>query len=221
MRAYRGTLGGLGILALAAVVGCTGGPPNGSTGTGGAGGVPAMHRATAMACSGELAEAGAPISMPDGGPTGPSSTPYPIAQDGSFIGCNSDSDCPPCPNGQRDHCFGEPSLPSFQYCACDQCNSDQDCGATGACVCNATGWSNMPLGTRCVSANCRVDADCGPGGFCSPTPNIERLCYSPGYYCHTAADQCVNDTDCGSAEVCSYSSATGAWSCTAIACGGG
>ncbi len=38
-----------------------------------------------------------------------------------------------------------------------------------------------------------------------------------GYYCHTADDQCVNDTDCiatGSLQAyCGFDTDAGAWSC--------
>ena len=71
-----------GIIASLMIFGCTGNLPNGSTGTGGAvlSGVPTVHRATATVCSGELADAGVPTSVYDGGSTGPTgSRPRPPA----------------------------------------------------------------------------------------------------------------------------------------------
>jgi hypothetical protein len=41
-----------------------------------------------------------------------------------------------------------------------------------------------------------------------------------GYYCHTANDQCVDDSDCvstGGYAACGYSTANGRWECTMIA----
>lgn len=60
----------------------------------------------------------------------------------------------------------------------------------------------------CMPGNCRVDSDCeSGGGYCSPSQNAGLFVCSDGcsgtcgggltgYYCHTAADECVNDCDC-------------------------
>jgi hypothetical protein len=78
-----------------------------------------------------------------------------------------------------------------------------------------------------VPGNCRVDADCGPGGYCSPT--VDSGCGSfygvQGYYCHTPADECVNDRDCpgyGTPEApyCAYSTTVGHWVCGTGHCAG-
>jgi hypothetical protein len=51
----------------------------------------------------------------------------------------------------------------------------------------------------CVSrGNCVVDSDCG-GRYCSPSPSPwAEGCTgtSPAYYCHTALDTCIDDSDC-------------------------
>ncbi len=216
MRAYRGTPIVLGALASLVVVGCTGDLPSGSTGTGGSSvplsGIPAVHRATATACSGELAEAGVPTSIYNGGSTGPT------APDGGAVTCATDSDCPPCQNGQLDHCVSEYlSTGSSNRCLCDECNSDQDCGNMDVCACDRAFWTNYISGNLCVGGNCRVDADCGPSGFCSPALGA---CGGRGYYCHTAADTCLNDTDCAAGILCDYSVVTGVWSCSTASCGG-
>jgi hypothetical protein len=215
-RRTSGAWSTFGFIASLVIFGCTGNLPNGSTGTGGSSvplsGVPAVHRATAAACSGELAEAGVPTSVYDGGSTGPT------APDGGAITCATDSDCPPCQNGQLDHCVSQPLVsPSGYTCFCDQCNSDQDCGGTTACGCSRAFWAPYIVENLCLAANCRVDADCGPGGFCSPSVGV---CGARGYYCHTAADTCLSDTDCPTGVWCSYSSATGAWGCITASCGG-
>ncbi len=47
-----------------------------------------------------------------------------------------------------------------------------------------------------MPGNCRVDSDCGANGFCSPTATSDGCGEVAGYYCHTAADSCTNDSDC-------------------------
>jgi hypothetical protein len=232
MHAYTrgsGASGLIGSLVMSLIiVGCTASLPQGGTGTGGAGAItgitgtggisiagsaPMLHRATATACSGELAEAGVTTSPFTG------ASPGPAAPDGGAIACAADSDCPPCANGQLDHCFAQSLAQPPLACVCDQCNTDQDCGASGVCACNQTGWGNSQVGNLCILAgNCRVDADCGPGGFCSPSP---ANCGAGGYYCHTATDTCLDDADCLPPTACAYSPAAGAWACTTSACGGG
>jgi len=199
---FRALAGGA--LVLAVVVGCDGTLPPSSTGTGGTGGrsaVPATHRATANPCSAQV----------DGGPAGQSAPDAAVN-----VPCLADSDCPPCATGQRDRCLVRSA--ASNVCVCDQCNTDQDCPATQACVCNQTGWSITPVGNQCVDGNCRVDADCGPGGFCSLTV---AGCGYGGYYCHTAADKCLSDSDCATSGFgCIYSPTTGAWGCGSIVCSG-
>jgi hypothetical protein len=50
------------------------------------------------------------------------------------------------------------------------------------------------VANQCKKGNCRIDSDCGPGGYCSPATDACGAVL--GYYCHTAADECVNDDDC-------------------------
>ncbi len=54
----------------------------------------------------------------------------------------------------------------------------------------------------CVHGNCRTDADCD-GDYCSPSAvTLDPFCSldvpigSVGYFCHAAADECVDDSDC-------------------------
>jgi hypothetical protein len=144
---------------------------------------------------------------------------YPTNADGGELSCNEDSECPACSNGQMDRCLG----PLGGVCTCDLCNTDENCGATGVCSCNGQsfGFSRSNVGNICVPSNCRVDVDCGPGGFCSPT--VDFSCGSfyglAGYYCHTANDQCTNDSDCTQGD-CRYSPQTGYWVCATGACAG-
>jgi hypothetical protein len=80
-----------------------------------------------------------------------------------------------------------------------------------------------------AGSHCAIDSDCGPGGFCSPSPSADDC--NPLYYCHTAADTCVNDgdcpvaarcdssdaSDCGQPETCNYDVQTRHWAC-AVQC---
>ena len=88
-----------------------------------------------------------------------------------------------------------------------------------------------------------MDSDCGPGGYCSPSM---ETCYSSNheaivegrnyggpnpYYCHTASDLCINDSDCASLDAgtattypptytpCAYNVQNERWECTQLVCG--
>jgi hypothetical protein len=102
------------------------------------------------------------------------------------------------------------------HCLYEECTSDDDCGSGSACFCSddATycggGYAtSCPLlgadsvcacgvANQCKKGNCRTDADCGQDGYCSPA--IDDCGHVLGYYCHTAADECVNDEDCPGAD---------------------
>jgi hypothetical protein len=73
-----------------------------------------------------------------------------------------------------------------------------------------------------VAGNCQVDSDCGNEGDCTPSPLTADCGDSlAGYYCHTANDGCVDDTDCspgdsvGAAAACAYSATDARWVCIA------
>jgi hypothetical protein len=110
-------------------------------------------------------------------------------------------------------------LPGCQ-CNYDACQHDTDCGAGHACACHGTADTGTS-GNTCVAGNCRVDSDCGPGGYCSPSLNTLSCGEGVGgYYCHTANDQCIDDSDCASTNgpaACTYSTTSGRWECTTIA----
>jgi hypothetical protein len=91
---------------------------------------------------------------------------------------------------------------------------DGDCGTGKLCACHGSPYT-YGTGNTCTPGNCRVDADCGPGGYCSPAFNTSGCGSLGGYYCHTANDQCVNDNDCPSANVCTYSASAAVWQCAA------
>jgi hypothetical protein len=110
----------------------------------------------------------------------------------------------------------------------DQCLVDSECADGGVCSCqgNSFGYAHESIGNSCVAANCREDSDCGPGGACSPT--VDQGCgpfYGVvGYFCHTCADQCENDSDCesdgGPAGYCAYEPTVGYWACGYGFCAG-
>jgi len=179
------------------------------TGTGGsmASGTAALHRGVPETCA-YVAADGAVMSVDAGGP----------ADGGSTSTCTQDSDCASCENGHLGRCEGP-----FSTCVCDQCVTDQDCGASGVCACDGQtfGFSHTRRGNVCIASNCRVDADCGPRGFCSPTTDISCGAFYgiAGYYCHTPSDQCTNDADCAQG-TCRYSPQVGYWVCAVGACAG-
>ncbi len=189
--------------------------PGGSSGFSGAGGsggsspsgAAVNHRPAAETCSGPGLD-GAVVTV-DGGSAG---------DGGANLSCTQDSDCIGCSNGHLGRCEGP-----FATCVCDQCATDQDCGATGVCACNGQtfGWSHSFRGNVCVASNCRVDADCGPAGFCSPTTDLGCGDFYgvAGFYCHTANDQCSNDSDCATG-TCRFSPEAGFWVCAAGRCAG-
>ena len=169
----------------------------------GAGRVPLNHRPSSAQCSTPA-------------PPGDCAGPYP---DGG--GCASDSDCSEAgANGRCINRGGGPAAP----CACtdDKCSDDTDCPGGQTCACHGAPYTGGS-GTACVKGNCRIDADCGPEGYCSPSATT-ALCGDSlaGYYCHTAADLCIDDGDCPeSATVvgspgCVYSATDSRWECLVL-----
>jgi hypothetical protein len=64
-----------------------------------------------------------------------------------------------------------------------------------------------------------VDADCGENGYCSPTANTGCSGGLAGYYCHTSADECLDDEDCadaGAYSVCAYDNTNQHWACQGV-----
>jgi hypothetical protein len=161
--------------------------------------VPLNHRATAACCPAER------------GP-GPSAAPYPAEVGQGLSGlCMSDSDCTAGTNGR---CSWESWVGSG--CTYDECFTDSQCGSKVPCICRSSSTDSTPnacdFGGRTLAgedvypSNCAVDTDCGPGGYCSPSAvpsnalhisGAVNVCYGPNpYYCHTASDLCINDSDC-------------------------
>lgn len=154
--------------------------------------------------------------------------------DQPLVDCEHDADCT---DGIAGRCLSS-RFPCVLHCSYDECSNDADCVDDKPCECRQPG-SFAP--NRCVTpSNCRVDADCGPGGFCSPSL-LGELCAcisvdyckaigdtsmctpgpcacgdscGHGYFCHTPADTCLDDSDCVSGR-CSFDLAHQNWICTA------
>lgn len=110
----------------------------------------------------------------------------------------------------------------------DLCLVDGDCSDGGTCSCRGStrAWAGASNGNACISGNCRTDSDCGSGGACSPTvsPGCGSFYGTEGYYCHTCADQCLNDSECvndsGVSGYCAYDPTVGYWACGYSFCAG-
>jgi hypothetical protein len=103
--------------------------------------------------------------------------------------------------------------------------------AGGPCECRPAAQTSgqgiiapvTPATNVCKAGNCRVDANCGPGGYCSPSlGTCGNYGGVVGYYCHTAKDKCVDDSDCAAqgGGDCRYDAMTGAWACATSQCVG-
>jgi hypothetical protein len=127
--------------------------------------------------------------------------------------CKNDSSCTAGVNGR---CVESGGGVLFCSCTYDTCAQDADCPAGKTCACHGATYTGGQ-GNTCVPGNCRVDGDCGPGGYCSPSYDPMSCGGLLGYYCHTAQDQCVNDSDCNGTgtgpQVCLYSTTTARWQC--------
>ena len=165
--------------------------------------VPTIHRAAHSACSHERTPGNAKDAYADA----------------AHSECATDADCTGGINGR---CTTE-YRGGYNECTYDECFVDEDCGAGRVCDCRtepatATAFEG---GHTCHPAACAVDADCGPGGFCSPSAPLageEGNCrseFGAGWYCHTAHDQCIDDSDCPPSvgPECLHDPASGTWAC--------
>jgi hypothetical protein len=130
--------------------------------------------------------------------------------------CSKDTDC--TEGGVDGRCIENNGGALICYCTYDTCGSDASCGTGSTCACHGSAYNNG--GNTCVPGNCRVDADCGAGGYCSPSESTSGCGgVVAGYYCHTAGDLCINDSDCsagGFGEACIYSTTASVWSCQRV-----
>lgn len=186
------------------------GGAGGEGGPGHIGGVPSVHFPTATSCRASRGpgNAGSGFTCPDAGGVG------------SFQCCTADTDCTDGTNG-RCTITGN----AGPHCTYDECSTSTDCATGKSCGC---GDVNQYSYNICVPSNCRTDSDCGAGGYCSPTLDFTCGTYGgeyAGVYCHTAQDQCTNDSDCTSTSSsiggrCSYNPETSRWECATGMCAG-
>lgn len=118
-----------------------------------------------------------------------------------------------CPTDPQDtNCDGGLGAGCGPHCA-----SDSDCSSNDVCTCDGTafGYAHQSLGNVCVPSNCRTDADCA-SGYCSPSPDFQMGPFYgvQGYYCHSCADSCINDSDCPTNGYCAYDPTVGHWACS-------
>jgi len=134
--------------------------------------------------------------------------------------CTYDSDCI---DGQNGRCITKGALTLCNY---DACFTNDDCADAGADVSDCSCRDSAGYGANsCVPANCRQDSDCGTCGFCSPvTGGCGDIIGVVGYFCHTAQDECLNDSDCNRADPslhCIFDSVkANRWICGPLDCTG-
>ena len=165
--------------------------------------VPQNHRLVAETCAAERGTRPVPDSCSVDGGT-------------QLTSCLRDSDCREGTNGR----CSAMSAGCYTSCSYDDCSADSDCGVRVPCHCRTspTDFSN----NWCVSnSNCSIDADCGPDGYCSPSlVGVLGDCpgCGAGYFCHTANDKCLDDSDCtaGIEPTCAYDFRSGSWACAIV-----
>lgn len=182
----------LALVAIASFAACGGGTSTPAKQPG----FPVQHRDVANACPEPR-----PASITDAGAPG--------ADAGMLQGnCRTDADCT---QGMSGRCMPPTGNAAGDYCTYDACVVDGDCASGKACVCD-------PRGNRCGDSSCRTDADCNGRG-CSPstTGGCGGASVS-GYYCHTTADECIDDKDCSdaNASVCQYDPQLSHWACAQL-----
>jgi hypothetical protein len=136
---------------------------------------------------------------------------------GATFQCHVHADCTAKPRGR---CIFYPTDPPYDpggtRCVYDECTVDDDCPPDGVCACDN-------VANTCLPGNCRIDSDCGPGGYCSPSID-PCLKTTLGDFCHTAADTCIDDSDCSNSTAvglpaCEYDTTAGHWACSPGLCG--
>ncbi len=213
---------GLLLVAIGSLAACGNGrAPNGASGDGGSAndaanvgpgagcglakpaGPPLKHRASAIACG-----LSAPIA------------PH-LSDAGYYIdaSCQSDAACA-TDLSLTETCRAYPDADGATFCNADQCFTDEDCTGHGPCDCL---YSDRSVGNlhACYPGNCQVDSDCGPGGYCSPSLESDCSHASPDnvtYLCHTAKDECANDSDCAACGAGAFCAVTqvGFWQCVPL-----
>ncbi|MEA2751273.1 MAG: hypothetical protein QOI41_5416, partial [Myxococcales bacterium] len=119
-----------------------------------------------------------------------------------------------CTTGTNGRCLKTKVAARNNYCSYDTCFTDAECGGQ-VCTCR-----ELPNdANRCQAGNCKVDADCGAGGYCSPSADPDKTNFgTTGWWCHTASDECSDDTDCKGANPakCVYDPTLTHWTCSSM-----
>jgi hypothetical protein len=146
---------------------------------------------------------------PDDGQCQAAAPPGTCQVQGAPGDCSKDADCI---NGKNGRCFESNGGALHCTCSYDTCTHDSDCTSQQTCACHGSAYLNGD--NVCVPGNCHVDANC-PGSYCSPSYETSGCGGLAGYYCHTAGDTCIDDTDCGNngIKVCAYSATDKKWEC--------
>jgi hypothetical protein len=162
---------------------------------------PSKHRPTAITCE------------------TPPLPPEPDVSHGSFgpsakFTCMTHADCTEHANGRCLVFDTDPPIdPGGTRCVYSECNVDGDCASHGVCECGT-------VANACVPGNCRTDGDCA-SGYCSPS--FDQCTHVvTGYWCHTAADECIDDGDCDATHFLTHCEAdpiAARWVCPRAACG--
>jgi hypothetical protein len=160
--------------------------------------IPQRHRTSHAECS--MVRASGPFSCRCPSDTGKACT---CAGDE----CGSDADCRAKRSGR---CLAiDPYVPTVATCSYDECQKDTDCPDEVPCDCRESTDSYLP--NRCLAgSDCQVDSDCGIHGFCSPS-RFGQWC-GQTYNCHSMADTCIDDSDCGNSG-CNFDPGIGHWRC--------
>jgi hypothetical protein len=216
-------------VALIAALGCGGRESGTTVGTSSSGAsagmdastvsdarVPLYHRAAHATCPMQRAPGMSDV-IENGMPGFP---PCPTPPPPTTVCCSSDSQCDGGTNGRCSTRTTGPPIPENQ-CTYDECFTDSNCPSGTPCICRSSPTDNTA--NVCVTGgNCVVDSDCASGGYCSPSPLL-NTCDDPGpYYCHTASDTCIDDSDCfvdgGPAFFCAYEPSARHWACNEWFC---
>jgi hypothetical protein len=241
-RGALGRVGGAaGVMSLCTLVACGGSVFSPDVADGGSDGAPRQDSASAGQDSGVAVDSGSgradsAVPTPDSGSdssVGPDAAgrvptnhrpddsqclqPAPpgdcTGQPGPNAQCADDSQCT---MGTEGRCINQNFGGPLIGCSCtyDSCASDVSCPMSDVCACHGSAYSDG-AGNVCVPSNCRVDSDCGPHGYCSPTAASGCAEATGGYYCHTSADECLDDSDCmgGISSVCAWSPGDNRWEC--------
>jgi hypothetical protein len=141
----------------------------------------------------------------------------------SYDACSTDSDCGGAP------CDCRPSGASGSANTCvakGGCALDSDCGPGGSCSpslvdlgpCDCSSFALCPDAGAGTPTGCSESVDGGPF---VPVPclcSTGGVCGEPAYFCHTACDECHNDSDCAYGGRCLYDRHQATWECFAPTC---